>query len=90
MLSLTWHAQQPAQARDWVDFNQTAHQRKLENGRKVSLHVDGRPRAMGLAFFQPRANLLDTNIAHWHPIELWRQVLPDAGFLRAVGTERYG
>src|SRR5690606_5263224 len=30
----------------------------------------------------------DPNVAHRHPIELGRQVLPDAGFFRAVGTER--
>src|SRR5690606_30550056 len=37
---------------------------------------------------QQRANLLHANVAHRHPIELGRQVLPDAGFFRAVGTER--
>src|SRR5690606_21887273 len=48
--------------------------------------MDGRPRTMCLAFLQKRAYLLYVNVAHRHPIELGRQVLPDAGLLRAVGT----
>src|SRR5690606_34422516 len=48
--------------------------------------MDGRPRTMCLAFLQKRAYLLYVNVAHRHPIELGRQVLPDAGLFRAVGT----
>lgn len=43
---------------------------------------------MSFAFLQQRANLLHANVAHRHPTEFGRQVLPDAGFFRAVGTER--
>lgn len=50
--------------------------------------MDGCPRAVDFAFLQQRANLLHANVAHRHPVELGRQVLPDAGFFRAVGTER--
>ena len=82
------HAQQPAQTGDRIGLDQTTHHRELEDGRKITFDVNGRPRAMCLAFLQQRADLFHTDVAHRQPIKLRRQVLPDAGLFRAVGTER--
>ncbi|MCY1561003.1 hypothetical protein D9M68_982100 [compost metagenome] len=43
---------------------------------------------MSLALFQKWTDLFDANVAHWHSVELGRQILPDAGFFRAIGAVR--
>ncbi|MCY1302378.1 hypothetical protein D9M70_520300 [compost metagenome] len=50
--------------------------------------MDGCPRTVGLALLQQRADLLDANVAHRHPVELGRQIFPDTGLFRPVGTDR--
>src|SRR3546814_10285500 len=60
--------------------------RKLKDCRQIAFDVNRGPRTVGLALFQQRTNLPDANITHRQPVELGRQVLPDTGLFRAVGT----